>query len=229
MAVPNALRLKILERDNYTCVLCNACYRSRPMTMEVDHKTPLKEGGTNDPSNLRTLCMECNRRKGSACPECLNCHKPIDTSMTACQHCGRPIHAKAPGSPDLVRSIARWVLLVVGVSLLAISLGSLAWNYGSSLIGKFRGTYSAVATQSSAAGAVCKVSDNNGRANLKSKCDSLDCDNDQSTVAGKIASGTSVTKTGRSVSSELPSVGEWSEVLIDGKTSYLASSKLVCP
>lgn len=229
MAVSKALRLKILERDNYTCVLCHKNYRSRPMTLEIDHRHPVKEGGTNEERNLRTLCLECNRTKSSKCPECPNCGKAIDLVLPACAACGFPIHGQAIPKRDPVRTIARWVLLIVGISLLTFSLGRIAWNYGSNLISRLRGTDGSVTAQTAAGGAACKVSDSNGRANLKTKCDSLDCDNDPSTVAGKIANGTSVTKTGNVVSSGLPSVGEWVGIQHNGQAYFVASAKIVCP
>lgn len=49
------MRRVILERDGYQCVLCKRFGR-----MEVDHKIPFHKGGTNDPSNLQTLCRGCH-------------------------------------------------------------------------------------------------------------------------------------------------------------------------
>ena len=54
-------RFKILNRDNFTCQYCG---RKPPdVTLEVDHKTPRKHGGSHHPSNLVTACWECNRGK----------------------------------------------------------------------------------------------------------------------------------------------------------------------
>ena len=49
----------IKDRDNNRCVFCGS--RDR---LEVDHIIPAAIGGTNDVSNLQTLCKKCNRRKG---------------------------------------------------------------------------------------------------------------------------------------------------------------------
>lgn len=50
----------IKDRDNGTCVLCGSRER-----LEVDHIIAVAIGGTNDDSNLQTLCKKCNRAKGA--------------------------------------------------------------------------------------------------------------------------------------------------------------------
>ncbi|MFZ2488419.1 MAG: HNH endonuclease [Anaerolineae bacterium] len=52
-------RQRIRERDNNKCVICGSGDR-----LEVDHIIPAAIGGTNEDSNLQTLCMKCNRAKG---------------------------------------------------------------------------------------------------------------------------------------------------------------------
>ena len=55
------LRWQILERDKYTCQYCG---QSAPdIKLEVDHKVPLVDGGTDDPDNLVASCWACNRGK----------------------------------------------------------------------------------------------------------------------------------------------------------------------
>jgi len=55
------LRWQILERDKYTCRYCG---QSAPdIKLEVDHKVPLVDGGTDDPDNLVASCWACNRGK----------------------------------------------------------------------------------------------------------------------------------------------------------------------
>lgn len=59
----SSLRFRILKRDGYQCCLCG---RSAPgVVLEVDHRIPVSKGGTNDESNLMTLCFDCNRGKGT--------------------------------------------------------------------------------------------------------------------------------------------------------------------
>ena len=42
------------------CMCANGCGR---VADEVDHDTPLEQGGSNDLSNLRGLCKECHAEK----------------------------------------------------------------------------------------------------------------------------------------------------------------------
>lgn len=53
------LRYEVLERDNYTCQDCDAT-RGSGKPLQVHHKQPVAAGGTNDPSNLITLCSSCH-------------------------------------------------------------------------------------------------------------------------------------------------------------------------
>lgn len=53
--VNQGLRLKIFKRDGYRCVICKS-----DVNLQVDHKTPVSKGGTNDERNLQTLCWNCN-------------------------------------------------------------------------------------------------------------------------------------------------------------------------
>ncbi|MFA6447154.1 MAG: HNH endonuclease [Patescibacteria group bacterium] len=64
------LRQKILERDRYTCQLCghgvnNGYPDGESVKLEVDHITPLKQGGKTIEENLWTLCSHCNAGKKS--------------------------------------------------------------------------------------------------------------------------------------------------------------------
>ncbi len=52
---------KILERDSFTCKDCGIT--SDFAALEVDHIVPVCEGGSNDPTNLETLCYKCNMSK----------------------------------------------------------------------------------------------------------------------------------------------------------------------
>lgn len=56
--LPTRTRLQILNRDNFKCKFCGA--GPQTTNLEVDHIIPLTQNGTNDPSNLQTLCHECN-------------------------------------------------------------------------------------------------------------------------------------------------------------------------
>ena len=59
------IRRKVLLRDAYTCQIC-AIVR---MDNEVDHIVTLEQGGSNDLSNLQTLCGGpdgCHTKKSKA-------------------------------------------------------------------------------------------------------------------------------------------------------------------
>jgi len=55
------LRWDVLKRDDYGCVVCGA--RPPDVQLEVDHILAVSRGGTNDLTNLRTLCRPCNQGK----------------------------------------------------------------------------------------------------------------------------------------------------------------------
>lgn len=52
-----ALRLLILERDNYVCWMCGN------RADQVDHLIPPWAGGSDEPENLAAACGPCNIRK----------------------------------------------------------------------------------------------------------------------------------------------------------------------
>jgi hypothetical protein len=56
----SALRTEIFRRDKFTCTYCGAV----GVRLECDHVMPVCRGGSNEPSNLTTACLECNRAKG---------------------------------------------------------------------------------------------------------------------------------------------------------------------
>lgn len=53
------LKAKIHLRDGWTCQCC-----SRVTTeLELDHIINVAQGGTDDESNLQSLCVECHKKK----------------------------------------------------------------------------------------------------------------------------------------------------------------------
>lgn len=46
----------VAERDGRKCVRCETSRAA----FECDHIVPVKDGGTDDPANLRTLCHDCH-------------------------------------------------------------------------------------------------------------------------------------------------------------------------
>lgn len=55
-------RFAVFSRDNFTCRYCGQ--QSDKVKLEVDHITPVCQGGTNNDENLITSCEDCNRGKG---------------------------------------------------------------------------------------------------------------------------------------------------------------------
>lgn len=59
------LRFKILTRDKFRCVLCGVEGSSGGL-LTVDHVIAKCNGGGDEPTNLRTLCTDCNYGKRMA-------------------------------------------------------------------------------------------------------------------------------------------------------------------
>ena len=59
--IPRKLRHQVFKRDGYRCRECGAT--NKQTRLHVDHIKPVARGGTNDLSNLQTLCEECNKSK----------------------------------------------------------------------------------------------------------------------------------------------------------------------
>lgn len=59
------LRFTVLKRDGYRCQICGRTTQDG-IKLEIDHKVARSKGGSDDPSNLWTLCFDCNRGKGNA-------------------------------------------------------------------------------------------------------------------------------------------------------------------
>ena len=64
-----AIKSYVQERDNNICQRCGTTepkspprYRYDPW--DVDHIIPVRDGGTDDPANLRLLCMPCHIKVG---------------------------------------------------------------------------------------------------------------------------------------------------------------------
>jgi len=56
------LRKRILIRDSYLCLPCLRSGRTIPAT-QVDHIVAKAHGGTDDESNLQSICEPCHRAK----------------------------------------------------------------------------------------------------------------------------------------------------------------------
>lgn len=62
-AISKKLRFDVFKRDGFVCQYCGATPNDAPL--QIDHITPVAEGGTNDIDNLVTACQPCNIGKGA--------------------------------------------------------------------------------------------------------------------------------------------------------------------
>lgn len=53
-------RQDVKERDGFACVACGS-----EESLSIDHVLPRALGGSDDMSNLQTLCRWCNTSKGT--------------------------------------------------------------------------------------------------------------------------------------------------------------------
>jgi hypothetical protein len=67
MAISRRLRFEILRRDGHTCRYCGAMAPDVKLT--VDHVIPTALGGSDEPANLVTACVDCNSGKASTNPD----------------------------------------------------------------------------------------------------------------------------------------------------------------
>ena len=86
------LRFEVFKRDDFTCRYCGR--KSPEVVLEVDHVTPVAEGGSDDEMNLVTSCWECNRGKGAA---------PLDSVIT-----GEDPHDKAILEMERLRQLQEY-------------------------------------------------------------------------------------------------------------------------
>lgn len=53
----------VKKRDNYTCQSCKKTFPACSTFLQVHHILELSKGGSNEPSNLVTLCKLCHTQK----------------------------------------------------------------------------------------------------------------------------------------------------------------------
>ena len=59
--IPGTLRYEILKKAKFRCELCGIPAEEK--ALEVDHIVPRNKGGSDDTSNLQSLCYSCNAMK----------------------------------------------------------------------------------------------------------------------------------------------------------------------
>jgi HNH endonuclease len=99
-ALPARLRTQVIESDAraaedagapFACPHCSFEFSLglKDPNIEVDHKTPVSAGGTNDLENLQSTCRSCNRSK--------NCYAEADPNRMGVARkvicaCGKPFY-----------------------------------------------------------------------------------------------------------------------------------------
>lgn len=58
----NSIKIEVFKRDNYTCQECGA---GKEAKLHVHHIIPFSRGGSDEMSNLITLCESCNEAIGN--------------------------------------------------------------------------------------------------------------------------------------------------------------------
>lgn len=61
--ISKKVRFEVFKRDLFQCQYCGR--KAPDVVLQVDHITPVVEGGSNNILNLTTSCFECNIGKGS--------------------------------------------------------------------------------------------------------------------------------------------------------------------
>jgi 5-methylcytosine-specific restriction enzyme A len=61
ISIPLEVKKYVFERDKYQCQSCGKTHLEIELT--IDHIIPLAKGGSNDISNLQSLCRTCNQQK----------------------------------------------------------------------------------------------------------------------------------------------------------------------
>lgn len=61
-------RFRIFKKDDFKCRYCGK--RAPQVELQLDHIIPISKGGTNEETNLTTVCEKCNTEKGAM----LLCH-----------------------------------------------------------------------------------------------------------------------------------------------------------
>lgn len=79
LAVSKRLRHEIFRRDNHTCQSCGA--KAPDVKLEPDHVIPVTLGGSDDPSNLQTLCEDCNAGKSATPPDASTVAKVAEDAL----------------------------------------------------------------------------------------------------------------------------------------------------
>ena len=112
---------KAFRRQRWSCYYCGLPFpyfrtRGKPgirtSWFQIEHKTPISRGGTNDPANLCLACKTCNRLKGTKTEEEFLRGKPpgyLEKEEDLSRQMGRPVKINPAADPEF-QSIVRQYL-----------------------------------------------------------------------------------------------------------------------
>jgi 5-methylcytosine-specific restriction endonuclease McrA len=73
------IRRECFERDNHQCRTCGKDIRTENKPGEAHHIVPISNGGTNELSNLKTLCYDCHKLEHSRIGKAIRTHKSLQS------------------------------------------------------------------------------------------------------------------------------------------------------
>jgi 5-methylcytosine-specific restriction endonuclease McrA len=98
------IRIAVWQKTNGRCYLCGCDllpFGNEPNSYQIDHKQPVKLGGTHELSNLFPACQKCNHTKGT------KSYEEFKTWIFGeYQHCKR-------WSPDLLEFLDREKIITI--------------------------------------------------------------------------------------------------------------------
>lgn len=77
-------QFRVLSRDNQICDECGLSVKYEDI--EFDHIIPWSKGGSSDENNIRLLCSNCNRKKGSSFENKYLIKSPFESSKKPQKH-----------------------------------------------------------------------------------------------------------------------------------------------
>lgn len=105
MALSKRIRHEIMRRDNHACRYCGQIAPDVKLT--IDHVVPVALGGSDEPTNLVTACVDCNAGKTSVAPDqALVADVSADALRwaAAMKRAGELVNAKTEPQEDYVKA-----------------------------------------------------------------------------------------------------------------------------
>jgi hypothetical protein len=104
MKISKEIKQQVFERDGNKCQACGAVLK--PSLAEIHHSLPISKGGTNELSNLITLCRNCHYSIAD---------KIIDVATTPLSGTIAEVWVKAFKKAPAITSILSLLLAIIGL------------------------------------------------------------------------------------------------------------------